>query len=158
MPVNHLLKQVEVFRSKRTRRDVRPAWLTEFIDSVAELFDPLTGVGRIGFDCRWADDRWAVVLFLGSTEQVGGKKDGESRHANFQFDLDGLRKLFDEVDWFRWSAFPEGVDCDGHKISSYLTVEGRIGENALRLQIDSLPPIQAGPGLRCYPDGRCDTV
>ena len=97
MPVKHLLKQAETYRSQRAARDTRPQWVTEFINEAAELFTPVTGVGRVGFDCHLAEDCWVVAMYLGSTEVVGGKDDGHSRHTDFEFDLLELAGRFTEI-------------------------------------------------------------
>ena len=152
MAVKHLLKQAETYRSKRAERDIRPGWVTAFINEAAELFEPITGLGRVGFDCHLAEDCWVVTMYLGSTEVVGGKDDGQSRHTDFQFDLLELTGRFTEIDHFLWGAFP---GCSG---DSCIVIEGRIEENALRLQLFSQPPHVAGPGFRQYPDGHRETV
>ncbi|MGH7130251.1 MAG: hypothetical protein ACREIV_16900, partial [Planctomycetaceae bacterium] len=58
MPVNHLIRQVELYRERRRERDVRPAAVTEFIEAAAELFEPLMEEGRVGFDCCAGEQRW----------------------------------------------------------------------------------------------------
>jgi hypothetical protein len=156
MPLQHLLKQMETYNARRSQRDVRPAWVTEFINSVAELFEPLDDVGRVGFDCQITEDRWDVGMYLGSTEIVGGKHDGRDRHTAFEFDLLTLQHLFEQVYAFDWTAFPS--DLDGHKSPArcVVTVDGLVGANPLRLRILSVPPDDAGPGFREYPGGRCE--
>ncbi len=158
MPVDHLLKQIEMYKAKRQQRDIRPPWVMEFIDQVAELFEPLKDDGRVGFDCQLAEERWEVGMYLGSTEVVGGKNDGKSRHSNFEFDLKALIDLFTGVSRFGWSAFPEGIDAEDSKAHAFITVEGIVGERPIRLRLHSIPPSEAGPGFRQYPDGRRDTA
>ena len=85
-----------------------------------------------------ADDCWVVGMYLGNTELVGGKDDGESRHTNFEFDLSLLIQRFSRVDRCFWSAFPAGVDDEDTVARSFVTVEGFVGENPLRVQIHSL--------------------
>ena len=158
MPVKHLLKQVEIYKNKRRTRDRRPTWVTDFINEVAELFEPLRDVGRVGFDCQLAQDRWILAMYLGSTELVGGKHDGQARHTNFQFDLSALTEIFDSISQFCWDAFPDGADDDSSNVHSLITVEGTIGTHPVILRLYSVPPTDAGPGFRQYPDGRCHTV
>jgi len=157
MPVKHLLKQVEIYRSKRNNRDVRPPWVTELIDRVADLFEPTTGVGRVGFECQLAEDCWVVGMYLGSTEIIGGPDDGQTQQSNFHFDLLELIDCFNNIERVRWSAFPEGTD-DASTACSLITIEGCVGENSLRLKVYANPPADAGPGFRKYADGRRDTV
>ncbi len=156
IPVKHLLKQVEIYRSQRANRDSRPGWVGEFINAAADLFEPLIETGRVGFDCQPADDRWIVGMYLGSTEVVGGREDGQSRHTDFQFNLLKLLELFGDVELFQWSAFPDRRSSDGLPVSSIVTIEGRVDGNPIRLQLYSVPPADVGPGFRRYPDGRCD--
>lgn len=154
MPIRHLLKQVEIFKSKRAQRDVRPQWVTQFIDEVADLFEPMTDVGRVGFDCRLAEECWFVSLFLGSTEVVGGPEDGQSHYTNFRFDLSPLLERFSRIERFAWNSLPHQSESDDH--GSYITIEGHLEENRLRLDIRSIPPETAGPGFKVYPNGRYD--
>ena len=87
MVVNHLLRQAEEYRARRKNRDIRPKWVARLINEVAELFEPLAGVARVGFECRLDDDCWSVGMYLGTTEVVGGRDDGLSRFIDFQFDV-----------------------------------------------------------------------
>ena len=152
MPVKHLLRQVEIYRSKREQRDVRPEWVTRLIERVADLFEPLADEARVGYDCQLAEDRWIVEMFLGATELVGGPRDGQSRYTNFQFDFHHLLDLFATVDRFRWNALPEKLDDEGTPRSSVM-IEGSVDGNSVRLHIYSFPPDDAGPGFRELADG-----
>jgi hypothetical protein len=156
MPVQHLLKQVELYRAKRDTRDVRPEWVTEFIDNAAELFDPYDEVARVGFDCQLAENGWEIAMFLGSVEIVGGREDGMSRHSSFQFDLKSVESQFRKIERvdFESSANAEA----GQSPCARVVVEGIVGENPLRLTICSAAPSEAGPGFREFPNGRRDTV
>ncbi len=156
MPIRHLLKQVEIFKSKRSQRDVRPAWVTSFIDEIADLFEPMTDVGRVGFDCHLAEDCWFVGLFLGCTEIVGGPDDGQSQFSSFRFDLMPLLERFSNVDRFEWHSVPHLESAGDSNVGSYITIDGHVAENRLRLDIRSIPPETAGPGFKAYADGRYD--
>jgi hypothetical protein len=158
IPVKHLLKQVEVYRAKRNNRDARPEWAAALIDRAAELFEPLEGVGRVGFDCQLADDRWRVGMFLGATEIVGGPSDGKSRHTNFRFDLQQLAEMFSRIESMTWQALPENGEVGQGWPFSSVTIDGIYEGNPVRLQLFSIPPAEAGPGLRAYPDGQCKPV
>jgi hypothetical protein len=156
LPVAHLLEQVARFEPRRGDRDPRPAWVTGLINHAADLFDPFAGdVGRVGFDCQFADDRWIVGLYLGGTELVGGLHDGEVHYTDFRFDLLLLRELFDEVDQMQFVALP--VDED-HDTRASVQVEGRVAGEAVRLQVYAVPPTDAGPAFRVLPDGTCRPV
>ena len=156
MPVRHLLRQVEIYRSKREQRDSRPDWLTQFIEEAADLFEPLDDAGRVGFDCQLVEDRWVVEMYMGGTEIVGGPNDGEIRHAVFQLDLHAMLNRFEEVDRFRWNCIPESLDEDEGTPRSSVMIDGRTGGNALRLHVYSFPPEDAGPGFREFEDGRVE--
>lgn len=158
MPLQHLFKQMEIYNARRSNRDVRPPWVTEFINSAAELFDPLDDVGRVGFDCQVAEDRWDVGMYLGSTEIVGGKHDGRNRHTAFALDLLSLQNLFEQVHAFEWTALPSNLDDETTVARCVLILDGLVGTNLLRLRVFSIPPEDAGPGFREYPDGRYDPV
>lgn len=158
LPVRHLIKQVELNRSKRSNRDVRPDWVTAFIERVAELFEPISDDGRVGFESNLAEGCWTVRMYLGTTELVGGKEDGLSRHADFEFDALQLGECFTHIDRFRWLASPEASAGNDSTDSSCLLVDGRVGDECIRLRIRSVAPASAGPGFRQYPNGRRDTV
>lgn len=157
LPVQHLLQQVELYRSNRNNRDVRPEWLSRFIDRTADLFDPFHEVARVGFDCRLDEDGWEVGLYLGTTEIVGGREDGRSRLCNFEFDLNALIGQFSEIERFSWSAFPEAGDA-ALSPHSFVTLSGFVDGNLLRLRIHSTPPTQVGPGFRQFPNGKRESV
>jgi hypothetical protein len=157
LPVQHLLKQVELYRSNRNNRDVRPEWLTRFVDRAADLFDPAGDIARVGFDCRLDEDGWEVNLFLGSTEIVGGQEDGRKCHCNFEFDLSALVDQFEEIERFSWSAFPD-AGSDAISPHSFVTLTGVVAENFLRVRIHSIPPTEVGPGFRQFPNGKRESV
>lgn len=158
MPVKHLLKQLEIYRSTRRNRDIRPPWLTELIDRVSDLFDPTDEVARVGFECRLTEDAWELSLFLGSTEIVGGPADGQTRLANFRLDLRSLLENFTEVNQIEWNANPQGSLGDESAIPSSLQISGRIGEESLKLVIFAVPPNGSGPGIRKHLNGECEPV
>ncbi len=153
LPVQHLLKQVELFKSRRESRSLRPEWLNGFIERVAELFEPLADDGRVGFDCQMLEDRWIFGLYLGATEIVGGPEDGQLRYTNFQFDVHGLIDRFCQIERLTWNAFPEVIEGASSEPRSSITVDGLVETNALRLQVYSIPPDDAGPGFRKQLDG-----
>ena len=158
IPVNHLLQQVAAHRARRGQRDRRPPWITRLIGVLAELFEPLVGVGRVGFDCQLLEDSWSIGLYLGRTELVGGRNDGDSRHADFQFDVQDLLSQFTLVEQCVWNARanpPANNDDDAY---STLTVSGLMNDHSVQVHIFSHPPIDAGPGLRQFPNGDLKTV
>jgi hypothetical protein len=156
IPVRHLIRQLDSQRAQWKARDRRPDWLAEFINAAADCFDPLDGVGRVGFETRPAEGRWEVAMYLGSTEVIGGPQDGESQPAAFAFDLLGLMGMFTRVDQLSWTAQPVSAISD--RIDARVTVEGLVGEHEIVLHVCSLPPEEAGPGFRRYANGRRDAV
>ncbi|GAB4158844.1 MAG: hypothetical protein Tsb009_36080 [Planctomycetaceae bacterium] len=158
MPVQHLIKQVELYKSRKNQRDVRPEWISELIEQVAELFEPLSEDGRVGFDCQFHEDQWIVGLYLGSTEYVGGPRDGQIRFQNFQFDLHTLLDYFESVETFYWNAIPDPLSEDETKSRSCISISGNVMSHQIRLHIFSIPPKDASPGFREYLDGRCEPL
>jgi len=128
------------------------------IEEVAELFEPLAGVGRVGFDCQLAEDRWEVGLYLGACELVGGKNDGELRPLSFQFDMHELYRKFNLVERWDWVACPEATGEAKEEQTSTVTIEGYWEDHPVRLKLYELPPAQIGPGLREFPNGRREQI
>lgn len=149
---------METYVAKQDSRDVRPRWLTEFINGVAEYFEPISGVGRVGFDCQLAEECWVVGMYLGATEAVGGARDGSLRFTNFEFDMGRLIRCFSRVDEFYLGAFPQPQAGIHSTARSYVTISGLVAGNALRVQIFAIPPQDAGPGLQEFPNGECKAV
>ncbi len=155
LSARHFLNQADLDRSKRRKRDIRPAWLTGLIEFAAELFEPLIDVGRVGFDCRWDEQGWNVALYLGTTEHVGGKEDGTIQQPAFRFDLQPLLERFTRIDGLSWNVTPPESGTD-ERPQCFLLVDGRIADNRVRLAIHAAAPLAAGPGLRRLPDGRVE--
>lgn len=151
--VKHLLKQLEHHQRDKDSRRRRPDWLSVFVHQVAALFEPFSGVGRVGSQCEFTDDGWEARLYLGSTEVVGGKHDGHSQLVSFQFDFVRLRETLTKLDEFRWNvAAADGVN------SSFVELKGSVDEHPVCLKIYSRPPKEAGPAFRQISDGTLDPV
>jgi len=155
MSIEELLEQMEQYRQRREQRDFRPEWLKQLIREVAAIFEPLTNVGRVGYDCQLDERGWTLCLYLGTTEIVGGPKDGQIDHASFRIDLCGVTKLFSRVDRFEWySVADESRRADADRHRSLITVHGAYREHhEIRLELLGTPPNFSGPGLHCRPDG-----
>lgn len=156
LPVKHLLKQLENYRSTPRNWDIRPGWLTELIERVSGLFDPADDVARVGFECRLTEEAWEVWLFLGKSEIVGGPDDGQTRFANFHFDLLTLMDNFTEVDLVEWNAKPQSGSPEDGFNGSYLTIFGRIDEEPLKLLVFAVPPAGVAPGIRTHRNGKSE--
>ncbi len=160
LPIQHLMKQMEKFSSEQINIKCRPSWLSSFVDEVADIFNPTDEVGRVGFDCQFSEECWEVGLFLGSTEIVGGQRDGQFIAANFQFDLLQLLDRFESVNRFHFNFLEPSAsagECDSS--SAYITIEGHLADlDVVRLNVYATPPAEAGPGFRKSHDGKIDTV
>ncbi len=155
MSIEELLEEMEQYRLRREQRDYRPDWLKLFIQQAAGLFEPLTHVGRVGYDCQCDERGWTVCIYLGTTEIVGGRKDGQIDHAGFRIDLAQISRLFREMTRFEWysvAASAEHPQCE--RIRCLISVFGTVlsGED-VRLELLAIPPDFVGPGLHCRPDG-----
>ena len=135
------------------RKVPRPDWVDDFIADAAELFDPLSGLGRVGFRTEPGEDGWSVALFLGATEIVGGPGDGLVAPARFRFDANGLAALFDAPPVIDLHVEPvlaaHGVDG----IEAALSLSGEIDGRALTATVLTLPPDGAAPGFKRYAAG-----
>jgi len=150
MSIEELLQQMEDYRTRRDQQDHRPDWLRDFIKKAASLFEPLTNIGRVGYDCQ-ADERgWNVCLYLGTTEIIGGPKDGQIEHAGFVIDMKQLMAIFQDVQRFEWySINNENDDRFQEPIRSVLTLNGHIeGGHFIQLELLASPPRYVGPGFR----------
>lgn len=129
--------------------------MRRFIEDVADLFDPLADFARVGYHCEFDDRRWILGLYLGRTEQIGGKDDGKSCFHDFRFDLQGLLARFSSVERCHVSALSRG-EHDTYAPVATLTVEGTVDEFDVRVHVYSVPPVDAGPGLFQHVDGRTE--
>tara|TARA_R110002095_G_scaffold40574_6_gene37440 strand:+ start:5028 stop:5492 length:465 start_codon:yes stop_codon:yes gene_type:complete len=154
------MKQMENFSPEQINKNCRPAWLSGFVDEVADIFNPTDEVGRVGFDCQFSEECWEVGLFLGSTEIVGGQRDGQFIAANFQFDLLQLLDRFETVNRFHFNFLEPSASADtSGSASAYITIEGYLADlEVVRLNVYATPPVEAGPGFRKSHDGKIDTV
>jgi hypothetical protein len=152
--VHHLLKQLENHKRDRRERDRRPEWLSTFIHETAEIFEPLSGVARVGYQCELTPDGWETRLYLGSMEIVGGRDDGQTRLIGFEFDFGQLAGRFSRLDEFRWNVCETSDGAAG----SFVTFRGLVDEHLVCLKVFSRPPEDAGPAFRQLPDGTLEEV
>ncbi|MFN9718738.1 MAG: hypothetical protein ACK58L_08605 [Planctomycetota bacterium] len=153
MSIEELLEQMEQYRSRRELRDCRPNWLKDFVQLAALQFEPLTSVGRVGYDCQFDERGWTVCMYLGTTEIVGGAKDGHIDHAGFRMDLLALPALFHKVTRFEWYSVEDPANSEGRS-KSLICVHGMVSSgNEVRLELMAVPPEIVKPGLHCRPDG-----
>lgn len=156
--VQHLMKQMENWQPGRRARQVRPEWLTALIEEFSELFEPLTGVARVGFDCRYEEAGWVVRMYLGTSEIVGGPRDGQVRPMSFDFNLQQLVARFQHLEELCWTVLPPGAE-DVEEPQAYVTISGKVdAENPVRIHVFAVPPSDVGPGMRLFPDGHFEAT
>lgn len=150
MSLEELLRQMDDFRSRKEKRDCRPEWLKQFIKEAADLFEPLVHNGRVGFDCQGHERGWTVCMYLGTTEIIGGPKDGQIEHASFMVDLKKLTGIFDTVDRLEWYSVANANDNRFEDSTrSVLSVHGQAQQgNSVHLELLHSPPRHVDPGLR----------
>lgn len=150
MSPEELLHQLEQYESRRKIRDRRPKWLQHLIQQIADMFEPLRDVARVGYDCRMDEQGWLIRMYLGTTEIIGGPKDGQIEHASFRMDLQQLVALFEQVDRIEWYsvANAEPEEFDG-QLRSLLSLVGQVSEGQrVQLELLASPPRYAPTGLR----------
>lgn len=161
LPVYHLLEQLRADRAQR-RRIKHPQWLTDFIDQAADLFEPIEGIGRVGYE-TWPDERgWNLRLFLGREELIGGATDGRRQPVPFDLDLRNLARLLDEVTGIHFEAsHPTVVDHDDSAampgepvLEAKAVVRGQFRGESLSVEITAWAPPDAPPGFWRMRDGR----
>jgi len=152
--IQHLLKQLEDQKRDRRDRIRRPDWLSQFIHQTAARFEPLSGVARVGYQCELTDEGWEARLYLGSTEVLGGRDDGQTRLNSFEFDFADLTTGFCRLDEFRWNVC---TTSDG-SARSFVTLRGLVEDQPVCLKIYSRPPQDVGPAFRVLPDGTLEDL
>ena len=135
------------------RKIPRPAWVDAFIADAAELFDPLSGLGRVGFRTEPVAGAWGVALFLGATEIVGGPGDGLVAPARFRFDATALAALFDAPPTIDLHVEPVLAAGGVDGIEAALCLSGEVAGQPLTVSVLSLPPDGAAPGFKRYAAG-----
>jgi hypothetical protein len=150
--VQHLLKQLESHVQDRDQRDLRPVWLADLVQQAADAFAPLSGVARVGYECEPSGDGWEARFYVGATELIGGKDDGQFRQSSFELNLADLVERFTRLEEFRWNV------AAGEQSGSFVTIRGRVGDQPVCLKAYSRTPEHIGPALRQYHDGRIESV
>ncbi len=145
--------------NRRATKPTLPEWLLQFVDNLSDRFEPFSGVARVGYECQNSETGWEIALFLGEHEVVGGPEDGQMKPVNFRFDITSIHQSFDQVDGIYWNAFPNSHVCyESMADLSFLTIQGQVSGNVVRVQLHAGPPDSIGPALRQYPDGRLELV
>lgn len=161
MSIEELLQQMEDYRSRREERDHRPAWLKRFINTAAGLFEPLTDIGRVGFDCQADEQGWLVCMYLGTTEIIGGPRDGQIDHASFRIDILRIHSLFASVERLEWfSAANDQDERFSETVRSVLVAHGTLEDGQqVKLELLHVPPKFVSAGIiQKYNLGEDDTL
>jgi len=154
LAVQHLIRQVEADRSRP--RDRKPGWLTEMIDELANLFEPISISGRVGFNCQWNNDHWDLQMYLGRVEMVGGVSDGLQKPLNFEFDVRMLMKYFTSVDRMTLTAIPD-ASADEESLRSApagLMISGLVADQQLVLTILEQAPMETAAAMQMRSNGK----
>jgi hypothetical protein len=153
LAVRHLVRELEI-KGRPARRLAVPEWLKTLLCDASEDFNPSTDSSRAGYECRLTEQGWEASLFLGTSEIIGGARDGQLQPTGFQLDLLSLMKRFDRIDVLDWNAMPARGDsaADG----SFVTLEGVACGEPLRLHVLATPIDGTAPGLRRHQDGRVE--
>ena len=94
-------------------------------------------------------------MYLGTTEIVGGAKDGRIDHASFRIDLTQITLLFTSMSRLEWYSVAESCELnEPESIRSIISIHGVVAlGNEVRLELLSVPPHKIKPGLHYRPDG-----
>ena len=122
---------------------------------IGHLFNPAEEVARAGFDCLLTAQGWEVGLFLSRVEIVGGRFDGKAELCQFSYDLQSLRQKFTEISEFQLTSLPPE---DEEEAVSLIVIRGIVNDSEVLLRIFSIPPQEAGIGLRRHLNGKCETT
>ncbi|MCH2210026.1 MAG: hypothetical protein MK110_01900 [Fuerstiella sp.] len=156
MSPEELLQQLEEYESRRKRKDRRPKWLKHFIQRVAELFEPLRDVARVGYDCRMDEHGWLIRMYLGTTEIIGGPKDGQIEHAGFRMDIRQLIESFGRIDRLEWYSVSNDEPHEfGGQLRSLLSLVGTVDDgHRIQLELLASPPKYIPSGVHRTADDR----
>ena len=97
-----------------------------------------------------ADERgWTICMYLGTTEIIGGPKDGQIEHAGFVIDIKQLMEMFQQVHRFEWYSLSNENDQRFNETTrSLLTVHGEVEDGFVQLELLACPPKYVAPAIR----------
>lgn len=126
-----------------------PSWLTHLAEEVAQRIRPADVMAPLG--CHYFHNRaleqWEVTIFAGSTEIVGGERDGQLKYSNFHLDLQGLFRLFEIVDHFHWQADQFGPEDE---LGTHVSIEGTFEGWSVWLRVLARPPARFPKGRNLF--------
>lgn len=155
MSIEELLQQMEEFAARRKQKDYLPTWLRDFIKSAADVLEPLEYTGRAGFDCQLGERGWIVTIYLGTSEIIGGPRDGQIDHVSFRVELHRLMRLFTDIERLEWYSVSNATDDRfSSDTRSLISVIGTvIDDQIVQLELLGTPPRYVGPGLKRHEPG-----
>ena len=122
-----------------------PEWLHELANAVAAQMLAVDMLAPIGCHFCEAEGKWEVSVFASNTQIVGGKNDGVLRASRFHVDMQGVTRLFSEIDKLIWQPVTLASDAEhGPHISS----EGIFAGHHVALRILARAPRRFDPGRR----------
>lgn len=156
LAIRHLIRELQ---SRNTEsKHMPPEWLLQKVHHIAEMFEPFSGVARVGFECAREDNAWELGLFLGECEIVGGPQDGQLQAINFRFDVISLQAEFDRIEAIQWNVFPNDHVFESSTDLSFIMIVGEIAGETIRLKLHAAPPEMVDPALKQHSDGRVEVV
>ncbi|MDO8945465.1 MAG: hypothetical protein Q7U75_19940 [Desulfobacterales bacterium] len=96
-----------------------------------------------------------MTLFAGSTEIVGGRRDGAVKLSRFSVDLKSIVEQFDQIGWQS-----HGLGASrGDELGPHVSIEGLYQGQAVWLRVLAGAPQQFAPARRLFVhEGRSDDV
>jgi hypothetical protein len=135
-----------------------PAWLTELANHVVSQIHELDELGPVGCHFCLHEDVWEVTLFAGSTEIVGGRRDGAVKLSRFSVDVKSIVEQFDQIDQIGWQSHGLGASR-GDELGPHVSIEGLYQGQAVWLRVLAGAPQQFAPARRLFVhEGRSDDV
>ena len=122
-----------------------PGWLASFVNAVTANIHSHDVLSPLGCHFQQVSDIWEVTVFASRTEIVGGPQDGLLYDSGFSIDIDGVQKVFSEIDSISWQAQSLG---DTDELGSHLSVEGVYENKQIWLRITAMAPQRFGVGRR----------
>ncbi|HVV99585.1 MAG TPA: hypothetical protein VHB77_04560 [Planctomycetaceae bacterium] len=115
----------------------QPDWLNTFANAISKFIEPADETAPLGCHIHDSDGLWEVTLFVGSTEVVGGERDGAVRRSRFTVDLAKVCELFTAIVRLDWQALSLGARDE---LGAHVSIEGVYAGEKVWLRILASPP------------------
>jgi hypothetical protein len=122
-----------------------PEWLHELANAVAAQMLAVDMLAPIGCHFCEAEGKWEVSVFASNTQIVGGKNDGVLRASRFHVDMQGVTRLFSEIDKLIWQPVTLASDDE---LGPHISIEGIFAGHHVALRILARAPRRFDPGRR----------